>query len=138
MRGKALLGLGWAAYLESDFQTAFDHLNQAAALCGQEDIQNRTLAESLLGLALMGLDEREQAVRVIEPGMKLCEAGEQVIIEKPQIFWSYYWILGEVGRHSQAEQWLQAGKEIIAAQAQSLKTSGRFDITTYGLRTTGI
>jgi tetratricopeptide (TPR) repeat protein len=123
--GKAQLGLGWAAYLEADFQSAFDYLSRSIALCEREDVQNRVLAEALLGLTLVGLNETKQAVKVIDNGIKLFEAGEKVLVEKPQIFWSYYWILQEAGRTAEADHWLRAGRELVAAQAESLPEQWR-------------
>ncbi|MFZ0546463.1 MAG: AAA family ATPase [Candidatus Promineifilaceae bacterium] len=127
MRGKAHLGLGWAAYQSGDFQAAFDHLSQAADLCKQEDIQNQVLAQSLLGLALVGLGDKEQALHIIEAGVKLVEAGEIVLIEKPQLFWSYYWIFQENGRPAEAKQWLQKGRQWVTTQMETLPEQWRKD-----------
>jgi hypothetical protein len=44
---------------------------------------------------------------------------------QPEAFWSYYWILQEAGRTAEADQWLLAGRALVAAQAQSLPEQWR-------------
>jgi DNA-binding SARP family transcriptional activator len=118
--GKAHLGLGWVAYQDGDFTQAHLHLEQAIALCGQEELRTQLIAQALLGLTWLGLDQVAKAVAVIEVGMAIAAAGERVLVARPQLYWTYYRILTYAGRPMEARDWLQMAQTLLITQSARL------------------